>query len=249
MADRHPCDGPCNRGYREAQNAYRAAAKAYRAALETWTAADPQKRGERPQPPAQPDTAPTYGDPVFCSHCTTRIRSRLADLDNLAAIAAASADGHRSGPAGDKVSGSRDGHTPSSTADMLDELYGDLTRVEDQWREANHLGARPRRSRGARALTTVVAWLLGHLDDILSHPGSVAFGRSVLTWHRRLEKATKAEPVVRRVGGRCPRCDRRALATRDDGYTECRGCGRLLDQDEYDALVQRQTEEEREATA
>lgn len=233
-----PCPGPCN-------NAPRRAVEEHEQALAVWHDADPETRGEPPEPSDLAD-AWTDGDPVWCGRCAARIRASLAELDYLVAILVATADGHRQVTKAEPVSGSHATPTPSAPVDLADELLAYLTKVEEQWREFTQLGPRPARPRGARALTTVIAWLLGHLDDILANHGSAGFGRSVLGWHRRLEHITKTEPELCRRPAPCPRCDKRSLARRDDGYTICRDCGRLLSEDEYQDLVQ--TAADREAS-
>ena len=67
-----------------------------------------------------------------------------------------------------------------------------------------------------------------------------------MAWERLLYAMSKSEPVVRKVPGRCPRCQHvNVLFTRDDGYTECRwrdgrgqACGRRLSEQEYEELVE-----------
>lgn len=55
-------------------------------------------------------------------------------------------------------------------------------------------------------------------------------------WQRLLYAQTKSDPVVRSRPGRCPRstCGLvKCLVTRDDGYTECKACGLLMNEDQY----------------
>ncbi|TDD93321.1 hypothetical protein [Actinomadura rubrisoli] len=114
-------------------------------------------------------------------------------------------------------------------------MYWALTAVEDDWRAFRVLPTRPHRG-AVEARARCIGWLLSQLDQILYHPGSAAFGRAVVAWERCLRGATRSDPVVRRrPAAPCPRCDQRALRTRDDEYTECAKCGRLLD-DEYNEL-------------
>jgi phage FluMu protein Com len=106
--------------------------------------------------------------------------------------------------------------------------------MEDGWRADRGYGHRPRRARDGRARRLSLTFLLGEIGDILASPDHVWFARRVLLWERTLQARTKSEPVVRSRPGRCPRCKMvHVLATRDDGYTECRECHRLLSEGEY----------------
>ncbi|HLU99153.1 MAG TPA: hypothetical protein VKZ89_20150 [Thermobifida alba] len=228
------CPGPCNRHWRAARDAHADA-------IDTWAAADPETRGQAPDPP---DLTPVPGEPVWCRRCAGAVRAALADLDNLAAILTAASDGHR-GHADDtgRIRSTKTSPSPSPAADLLDELYGDLCKVETDWREVCGYGPRPARGRGASALTTVIAWLGHHLTDILAHPGSVDFGLRVLRWQRRLQAAAKARPPGRRKPAPCPRCDRRTLIFEDDReLVRCENldCNRVMTVDEYDAHAAQQ---------
>ncbi|MFE6305015.1 hypothetical protein [Nocardiopsis sp. NPDC057823] len=235
----HLCEGPCNRAWRRARDEHAYALEAFKGALADWEGAAPATRGDRPDPPAAPTIAPVPGDPVWCPRCTGAIRAALADLDNLAALLAATADGHRGqGDDRDRVTASAEAPSPSPIADVLDQLYGYLSTIEGQWRQARDYGSRPARSRGAGALTTVIAWLGRHLDDILADPGSTGFGTSVLKWQRLLQRMTKTQPERRRRAAPCPRCDRRTLIYEEDrGLVRCENpdCGRVMTPAEYDA--------------
>lgn len=194
----------------------------------------------RPQRPLPPEVGFTPGVPVFCGRCVAAIRRALADLDDLAALLESWSDGHRGAASGERTSSRRTtAGSPSPIADTLDEMYQMLARVESDWRDAHeHLPPRPHRA-GPEARPRTIAWLLGQLDAILAHPGSVRFGKGVLGWQAKLQALAKSDPVVRRRPAvPCPRCDRRALRTRDDGYTQCGKCGRLLDEAEYDELAE-----------
>ncbi|GAA0975960.1 hypothetical protein Q7689_00625 [Nocardiopsis tropica] len=230
------CEGPCNRVWRQGR-------ETFVAALTAWEETTPDERGDRPIPP---DVIPTPGEPVWCRGCAGSIRRALADLDNLAPLVAATSDGYRTrADDSDRVRTSQTAPSPSPAADVLDELYGYLSRIEAQWREARGYGARPERSRGAPALTIVVSWLGAHLDNILADPGSVGFGQSVLRWQRHLQTLAKARPEGRRKPVPCPRCDRRTLVheiDRDLVRCEAADCGRVMSTDEYDAIVADRTQ-------
>ncbi|MEV2277726.1 hypothetical protein AB0I72_19280 [Nocardiopsis sp. NPDC049922] len=238
------CPGLCNRRARQARYAYEDTITAWRTALDDWEAADPATRGDRPTPPEEPDIDWVSGDPVWCRRCRGAIRVALADLENLAALVAAEADGHRGrADDSDKVRTTKSAPSPSPAADHLDELYGFLATTEADWREARGYGPRPERSRGAAARSIVIAWLLERLDDILNHPGSVQFGLGVLRWQRVLQHLAKARPPGRRKATPCPRCDRRTLIWEEDRELvrcENSGCNRVMTSTEYDAHVEEQ---------
>lgn len=234
-----PCPGPCNRAHREATQAYQQAAQEWVAARDAWQAAG--SPGRAPQPPDPVTTTPTAGTPVWCRRCTGAVRAALGDLDTLAAIAAATADGYRvrTGASDDRVATtSTEAPSPSPAADLLDELYGDLALIERQWREVRDYGSPPGHSRGASALTGTIARLLRHLDDILTWTGSEEWGLQVLRWQRVLQYTTRTRPSRQRRTLPCPRCDRRTLIAEEDrGLVRCENtrCGHTLSADEYDA--------------
>ncbi len=253
------CPGPCSsRPWRMALD-YNDTLDAWREALTRWenarqqvldaqaaTGADEETRRMlrrldeiRPQRPLPPEVSFAPGDPVWCSRDRAAIRKALAELDDLAALLESWSDGHRGASSGERTSSRRTtAASPSPIADTLDELYQSLAKVEADWRDAHpELPPRPHRA-GPEARPRTIAWLLGQLDQILAHPGSVPFGRGVLAWQSRLQHLAKSDPVVRRRPVPCPRCDYRALRTRDDGYTQCGHCGRLLSEDEYGELAE-----------
>ncbi|MCT9932429.1 hypothetical protein N5079_19700 [Planotetraspora sp. A-T 1434] len=230
--DANTCPGPCNRRAREAWDAYDQAMEDHTTAMAEWRV--PLRWPVEPQ---EPDEAVTWGDPVFCGRCARLIRAALAELDDLASLLAAVSDGHRGagarhGKTGPAVKGAS-APSPSSIGDTLDELYGALVKVEDDWRDYRGYGARPQRARNGHARRLSVTWLLDELDAILTHPGSVQFGRATLAWQRRLRALTKSDPVGDRPV-RCPRCGEVRMRREDDGYFKCRVCGRLMSQEEHD---------------
>ncbi|MEV4179921.1 hypothetical protein AB0J28_00560 [Streptosporangium canum] len=238
----HTCAGPCSNHYRTAVDAYDHAQHAHTETLTTWHPPLPY-----PAPPEPPTIRPTLGDPVWCARCARTIRTALADLDDLASLAQATVDGHRD-------AGARYGKTgpvskinapsPSPVTDTLDELYGALVEVEDQWREARGYQARPQRARGGHARRLTIAWLLDELDAILLHPGSAAFGAATLAWQRRLRTLTKSDPLARRSPIRCSRCSERQITRRDDGYYQCGSCEKLMTQTEHDREFAEQADQE-----
>lgn len=235
------CNGPCNRMAREDWNAYDAAVDQHAADMDAWHNLPGDDRGPRPEPPQTPTTAVTLGNPVWCSRCPKLIESALRQANDTASILSAEIDGYRgsaiSGPNGTKPLDHKE------IINKLDELYGFLVEVEDQWREARRHPARPARARGSHARNTCVAYLLGELADILLHPGSVGFGLLVLHWQWRLLKLSKSDPISRRSPICCPRCKERQVRRRDDDYYECNCCGRLLNQAEHDREYAEQADE------
>jgi ribosomal protein L37AE/L43A len=237
------CPGPCNTAYRRAWAAYADARNRWcdRLAVElAWWHADTALGYDLPAPdPAEPESptiTPRVGEPTWCDRCTALVVRALAELDDLAALLEASSDGHRPQASEGKVSGGGGTGSPAPVAELLDELYGTLTTVEDQWRHHRGYATRPPRShRGAHARTVCVSWLTGEAHAILGtrSQGSRTFGLTVLRWHRRLQAAGHAKPAPRRLPVRCPRCQWRALRRRDNGYVGCEQCGRLMSEDEY----------------
>lgn len=233
--DDHACPGPENKPYRDAWETYEAALQEWQDQVAAHDAQPPHARSARPDPPQEPDLTPVAGDPVWCPRHTTTIRAALVDIGDLAAVLEQWADGRRGRTSGERIPTRRTtAPSPSPITDTLDELYGALAKVEADWREAAGHSPRPNRARTGDARQRTIAYLLEQLPRILMHPGSAAFGLATLAWQRRLQLLTTTDPVRRRRPGRCPRCRCvNTLQTRDDGYTECQGCGRLMDEDEY----------------
>lgn len=250
----HACPGPCNAQARKAWDAYDQAvtrheyemllhldaAERHRDAVAAWH--PPLTLPAEPQPPArpQPPSVRVVAGFPWCARCARLLKHALAELDDTAALLAAGVDGHRgaamSSPNGVKPLDHR------QIVDELDELYGFLVSVEDQWRGARGYPARPRRARGAHARAVSVGWLLGQLDDLLLDEWSVEVGLAVLGWQRRLRGLAKVDPVSKRSPIACPRCRERQVQRRDDGYFECL-CGRLLTQAEHDREYAEQADE------
>lgn len=242
------CPGSCNTQVRSARSDYETALDLWEQAVAGWQRAhdfwvdqvaeagpgNTFREPVRPPRPPTPDLTPTRGKPVWCQKCASHVRRALSDLDDLAALLEQWADGHRGATSGEKVTTKRtEAPSPSPITDTLLVLYDDLTEVEDHWRSARGYTHRPNRGRNGHARLSSVSWLMGQLSDILADSGSEKFGRSVLSWQRRLQELTRSEPVRRPRPGRCTRCQDRALWTRDDGYTECGSCGRLYSEEDY----------------
>jgi hypothetical protein len=245
------CPGSCNYRYREAR-------AAYDQALAGYDPLDPhQSRPEAPEIRAWP------GAPIWCARDAAVIRRELAELDYLTAMLAMTADGQRGARPGAKMppkGKQHGGPTASPTADLLEELAGDLR----EWESAVR-GGEPLTRRGHLDTETsmMITWLCGQgqfakamlisrpvkLPDGREVPWAVKFGEGVRHWHRRLVRITKAGTGVHHKPVRCPRCGELALYwTEGDDYVECKGkggtCGRLISIDEYDKLAAEQDDAE-----
>ena len=112
------CPGSCNFRWRAAMDAWRQAMAEYERSGRLDAAQS------RPDPPL---AAPWPGEPVWCGTCTARIRLRLAQLDTLAGLLAATADGHRQAPPDGYVTRSAATPSPSRAAYDLAAVYSMLT--------------------------------------------------------------------------------------------------------------------------
>src|SRR5260221_1818333 len=120
-----------------------------------WRNADPRLRGE-----------PVCGEPVWCPPCAARIRHNLAELDELAALLNATADGQREQP-GNPSPATCHAPSPSHAADTLDELTSILTAWENTYRDLRQCPSAPRPGYLASVTTATAAWLTPHLSSIL----------------------------------------------------------------------------------
>ena len=231
MSSEEPCPGFCNRHYREARDAHRQALAAY----------DPLEASKsRPAPPA---IQPWPGDP-WCGSCKSRIRENLADLDYLAGILHAAADGHRGSPGGERVSGSAAPLSPSQAGDDLEELSAMLKGWEDAYRDLHDWQFTARRGHLASPETETINWLGKHLSDILRAPFAVDFGTEVMLWHREFTNKTKAGARTLRKPLRCPRSSCRLLTltwTEGDTHVICGNpdCRAVIPLAEYEAETAR----------
>ena len=215
MSEEQACPGVCNRHYREAREQFKQALADYdRDGL-----LDPDR--SRPIPP---NIQAWPGNP-WCGRCKSRIRETLAELDDLAALLLATADGHSAGSGGtERVSGSAEPLSPSRAADDLHELESMLRGWEDAYRELMEWPSLTRRGHLASAVTTCIAWLSARLDEILIAPFAADFGMEVMQWHREFTNKTKAGTRTLRKPLRCPRSSCRLLTltwTEGDTYVIC----------------------------
>jgi hypothetical protein len=233
-----PCPASCNSRYWKAWRAYDAAAAAY----------DPLNPAvSRPEPPGE-DLIREYGSPVWCTEHTSAIRLQLAQLDDLAGIYAAAADGHRGQPVTQRVGGTSVALSQSEAHDQLEELTSVITGLERRYRDLMGWPAPPPRGDLARVQTSCIAWLGRHLDDILSSELAEEFGRSVLEWQPQVAARAKAGQRTILLEGRCPGrgCGQRMLVWEEGtDRVECgnRDCGQILTKTAYDELAALQAEQ------
>jgi hypothetical protein len=229
MSDQ-PCPGNCNSRYHKA-------CEAYREAMMTYDPLDPDQ--SRPEPP---DIRPRgWGRPVWCSEHAAQIRRELAQLDDLAALLAATADGYDAKPRTERVAGTSVPASPSEAADVLDEMNSMLTGWEQAYRDLRGWPSPPPRGDDASAQTTCIAWLTVHLDGILATAYAEQFGRQVLDWRRILARSTKAGVRKLRLPLRCPRCHLLVLVwTEGEDTVNCENpdCARVMTRSEYEAEVE-----------
>jgi hypothetical protein len=231
MSSEGACPGRCNSYYREAQEAFRQALAGY----------DPLDADQsRPLPP---NVQAWPGDP-WCTRCKSRIRETLAELDLLAAILSATADGHRTAPGTERVSGSATPLSPSQAGDDLEELSSVLSGWESAYRELRDWPALARRGHLAAPETETINWLMRHLDEILTAPFAVDFGTEVMQWHKEFTDKTKAGARTLRKPLRCPRPQCRLLTLtwiEGDMYVICSNpdCQARIPLAEYEAETAR----------
>lgn len=228
------CPGSCNGSYRRVRAVYEAAVKAYAEQLETRADNAPV-----PEPPKAPEIKPWNGEPVWCRKCQAIIRAELAELDDLVAIISTLAPLARveDNLAG-RVSGSRDARSASPRLDDAEELNEWLRSWEGLARGGDTLA---RRGHLATETTTIVAWLVAHLDPLLaSEDYGQGFGEEVRRWHRALAGRASAAAVRRHMKKPCPRCRLYTLwLIIGDDYIRCVNgdCGRAMTREEFDGLT------------
>lgn len=173
---------------------------------------------------------PAHGQPLWCHECRDTIENMLRDLYREAANVPRS--GRLNTPKSDTgIKLGPDIHaSPSPAHDFHDEL--------DRWvttyarATANQLGQTPK--------THSLGYLITNLSYILSRdPAGIAFGMAVYNWHRRIINAAGGPPLVHRIPGTCPHCNRSAGLRRKDGedLVKCRFCQAVWDVDHWRQLV------------
>ena len=225
------CHGDHNKRYREAWEAYRLEAEDY----DKTGKLDAER--SRPEPP---EVAFWYGEPVWCPQCASEIGLKLAQLDYLAGLLAATADGHRGSGEPERVSGSQAASpSPSQAADDLDEMWVMLSSWEEIYRALKGWGSGPQHGELATRETECVNWLQRHLRGILASEIGGDFGREILQWHREGTGNAKAGVRTVRKPLRCPSPSCRQLTlfwTEGEKNVYCKNedCGRVLSLAEYE---------------
>jgi len=208
--------------------------------MEQWSAEMKRRKPGTPEPqkPGEPEIHAWEGSPHYCPRDAATVRRELAELDDVASIVIAFADGHRSSTeAAGRVSGSKSAPSPSPATDAIDELESVLRAWESALR-----GTDPPARRGdvAMKVTTSVAWLLAHFDAMIGHPDFGAeFGQEISQWHRALRERSKSGTGRSKKPMPCSRCHHMSLYHEDGAqYVECSRkaeCGRLMSMPEYEA--------------
>lgn len=235
------CQGPCSNQARKAWAAHAQAILDHADAIDAWV--DAGEQGDPPAEPLPPTVEEWPGEPIFCSRCKNLIEAALLDLDNLASELQALSDGHRGNVPEGRVSGSRSSGSPSSTADLLDRMYGFLADVEDEWRGTwGYTKRSDRIHRGAHPRSRRIAWLSGRLEGILGSEDHTRFGLDVLRWEVVLRERLKEDSVGSKSPIRCPRrgCGERRVVRQKEGYWQCSGCTMMLS----DAVERQQRHEQ-----
>ncbi|MFI7644082.1 hypothetical protein [Nonomuraea sp. NPDC049400] len=227
MSSTNACNGPCNNTARRLIADYERALDGYVELLDEWIAGGQQ--GEEPAEPMAPELTVYEGEPLFCRRCRALVRAALLDLDQLATELSARSDGHRGSVPEGRVSGSRTSGSPSPTADLLDALYGDLTDVEDEWRQRWGFAPRTHRAhRGADPRSRCIGWLSERLDGILAAEEHIGFAARVLRWEVVLRERLQEDSVGTKSPIRCPRCSERRVVREREGYWQCGACTMML---------------------
>jgi hypothetical protein len=239
MSDQ-PCPGKCNSRYWKAWNAYENE-------LARYDPLDPST--SRPEPPGA-DLVSEWGHPVWCGDHAAAIGLQLAQLDDLAGIYAAAADGHRGQPVTQRVGGTKVALSPSEAHDQLEELTEVVTGLELRYRDLMGWPAPPPRGDLASVQTSCISWLAQHLRGILACPLAEEFGRTVLEWQPAVASRAKAGQRTILLEARCPgrQCGQRMLTWKEGtDRVECanRDCGQILTKTAYDELAAFQADEHR----
>ncbi|MCW2904035.1 MAG: hypothetical protein JWO67_6300 [Streptosporangiaceae bacterium] len=240
------CPGGCNATLRRARDLFKRALDD-RAKAIIAHATDPAV--EIPDPPEPVRIAPVEGEPVYCWRCTATIKRELAELEDLSALVRMDADGHRTGPDAERVSGTPAERSLSPSIENLDEMVSVLR----FWEDIAVQGARrPRRGFLASETRTVIAQLLdgGNFTRLMSFPRqrpdspgqTEEFAFDVRQWHRILTGNSKAGTGRHQKNAiPCPRCGRYSLVwIEGEDFVRCsRGeCNRPLLLAEYERMVE-----------
>jgi ribosomal protein L37AE/L43A len=179
-----------------------------------------------------------YGDPLLCQQCVSRLRSELLEVDTMAAVLVAQADGHRSSTGSDSaIRAHRNAGTRASASpahDLLDELTSLLREYVTAKRQAaSRLGL------VARDLSELCSWLYANADKYVYDPAMAGkLAADVHSWHGRLERRTKSATALLHKPVPCPQCKRQALVQeRGSDVVRCSECGLIRSISDYEALA------------
>lgn len=233
-----PCPGNCNSRWRKALAAYQSALAAY-------NPLDPAT--SRPEAPDE-SLIREWGAPVWCAGHTSEIRLHLAQLDDLAAIWAQTADGHRSQPATQRVGGSTVLMSQSDVHDVLEELTSALTGWELAYRRLIGLDEPGPRGDDATVQATCIAWLSRQLPGILASELAEEIGRGILSWRASIAGRAKAGARTFLLEARCQGrgCGQRMLTwTEGTDRVDCGNpdCQRIISKAKYDEEAAYQAQE------
>lgn len=182
---------------------------------------------------------PAYGDPVLCERCISGLRTFLDEIDRVAAIAAAAADGHRSSVDSSDSAirmhrGASASKSPSPVFEDLDEMASCLYR----WMRLKRPAA-ARLGLLAREITETSAWLKFNLPSFSDDREIAAeFQAEIAGWHGRLIRRGKAGVALFNKPLPCPRCRLIGLQQeRGSEVVKCAECGRIMSVSEYDEMA------------
>jgi hypothetical protein len=183
--------------------------------------------------------SPSYGDPVLCHRCISGLRDCLDEIDRLAAIASATADGHRGSTGSDDSAirmhrGGSASKSPSPVFEDLDEMASCLYR----WMRLKRPAA-ARLGLLAREITETAYWLKFNLPSFTDDREHAAdFQAEITGWHSRLIRRGKAGVALFNKPLPCPRCRLIGLQQeRGSEVVKCAECGRIMTVLEYDEMA------------
>lgn len=197
-----------------------------------------------------------HGKPIWCERCTDRLRSILTYLPTLADNLLGEID-DGTAPHTERVSGTRAPaiHRQQAHAFLLDNIRDILTQWEDEVRAARAFTPRPTGIRQLPAIRSASAFLLAHLEWILTKaPGCDdpqglvrAFVDKVHHLDRQgmyLTQNDEPQPIEC-VGVRCKGCSQFALVRGVDrsgvqaDEVRCENCGARMTLNEYEEQAER----------
>lgn len=182
------------------------------------------------------------GEPVWCRPCALQLSARLVRLPGLFELAFATADGHRTGPDAERVGGTKGKPSASRVWDDLDQLYRELLPYTGK-------------TNGGPATWQMFTWAVSAVSGGFSalmkdRTDAIRLGRTVLTWHARLQSMTKSGSGSTQLSRPCPVCESKTLQGIDGEDTvKCSNgrCGHTMDRSEYELYDRAMTTWEEQA--